>query len=76
MFDQPLAQPYLPLSELPCTDDTIRLVGGDSMGNGRVEVCVAESWGTVCANSVTDDIASQICASLGQQGTGISRRRY
>ena len=44
------------------------------MGNGRVEVCVAESWGTVCANSVTDDIASQICASLGQQGTGISRR--
>ena len=46
-------------------------MGGNDTSNGRVEVCVAETWGTVCASSVNDDIASQICTSLGHQGTGM-----
>ena len=48
-----------------CTDGEIRLVGGVTSREGRVEICVEQIWGTVCDNgwSITD--ARVACRQLG-----------
>uniref|UniRef100_A0A8W8JKD5 SRCR domain-containing protein n=1 Tax=Magallana gigas TaxID=29159 RepID=A0A8W8JKD5_MAGGI len=47
-------------------DDTlIRLVGGDTESEGRLEVYKLGKWGTVCGDSVTDELAAVVCRSLG-----------
>ena len=49
-----------------CTDWDIRLVGGSSPLQGRVEVCYMNQWGTICgySNSVPT-LANVICRQLG-----------
>lgn len=46
----------------------IRLVGGSSPMNGRVEVNFGEGWGTVCDDNWTDNDARVVCRMLGYQG--------
>ena len=49
-----------------CTDWDIRLVGGSSPLEGRVEVCYMNQWGTICG--YTDGVsifANVICRQLG-----------
>ena len=50
-----------------CTDNTIRLVGGNSSNQGRLEVCVNSAWGSVCdsAGVFTSDEAKVVCRQLG-----------
>ena len=36
-----------------CTDDDLRLVGGDSEYEGRVEVCISKAWGTICSRGTS-----------------------
>ena len=31
-----------------CTHGAVQLVGGSTTNQGRVEVCVGQTWGTVC----------------------------
>ncbi|XP_064397194.1 scavenger receptor cysteine-rich type 1 protein M160-like [Halichondria panicea] len=46
-----------------CADGEIRLVGGSTDREGRVEVCVGGRWRTVCTGS--QDLAGAICSQMG-----------
>ena len=50
-----------------CTDSAIRLVGGNSSNQGRLEVCMNSAWGSVCdsAGVFTSDEAKVVCRQLG-----------
>ena len=53
-----------------CTDGDIRLVGGSSELEGRVEVCVDGVWGTVCSDLWGTEESSVACRQLGFSQTG------
>ena len=48
-----------------CTSGTIRLIGGSRASEGRVEICLNNTWGTVCDDGWTDVDASVVCRQLG-----------
>ena len=64
-----------------CIDGDIRLVGGDTEYEGRVEVCINRVWGTICSRSShyywwwsygwgAPD-SNVVCRQLGHMGLGI-----
>ena len=48
-----------------CSDGDVRIVGGQSALQGRVEVCVSERYGTVCDAGFGREEASVVCGQLG-----------
>ena len=50
---------------LGCTTGVVRLVGGGSVNQGRVEICVNNSWGTVCDDLFGINDARVICRQMG-----------
>ena len=50
-----------------CTHGAVRLVGGTTTNQGRVEVCVAHTWGTVCGRhyGFYSSNARAVCRQLG-----------
>lgn len=53
------------LVALDCTDGDIRLLNGSTALEGRVEICINRTWGTVCDDGWGGLDARVVCAQLG-----------
>ena len=56
---------------LGCNELSLRLVGGDSLNVGRLEICIDGTWKTICRKllSVSTDAAQVACRELGFSST-------
>jgi hypothetical protein len=52
----------------------VRLVGGTTEGEGYLEICYGEEYGTICAGGLNLRAADVVCRQLGyssEAGTGL-----
>ena len=54
----------------PCTGSSLRLAGGTSVYNGRLEVCLNGYYGTVCQGDWSVVDATVVCRQLGYSTFG------
>ena len=48
-----------------CDDGDVRLVGGVTENEGRVEICYENHWGTICDDRWDTNEATVVCRQLG-----------
>uniref|UniRef100_A0A1X7T3T8 SRCR domain-containing protein n=1 Tax=Amphimedon queenslandica TaxID=400682 RepID=A0A1X7T3T8_AMPQE len=53
-----------------CTNGDVRLVGGDIMNEGNVQICYNNAWGSVCDNQWDSSDSNVVCYQLGLQPFG------
>ena len=56
---------------LECNDGELRLVDGTAPHHGRLEICQANVWGTICNHGWDINDAMVACHQLGINTTGI-----
>ena len=69
-------QPTVPVEQQSCRDGDVRLAGGGKKGEGWVEVCINNRWGTVCGDSSANwghDEAAIVCRQLGYDPADTSK---
>ncbi len=54
-----------------CNDGDVRLVNGTTELEGRIELCLANTWGNVCDDHWGDADATVVCRQLGFSDNGI-----
>ena len=54
----------------PCQSGDVRLAGSSDPLRGRVEVCVNETWGTICEDFWDTNDTSVVCTQLGFSAEG------
>ena len=59
------------LPNVSCTEGRVRLLNGYLPGEGRVEICINNAWGTVCDDGWDDADASVVCRRLGYYSIGM-----
>ena len=60
---------------LQCEEGDLRLTGGRTVNQGTVEVCMNETWGTVCSTNWGQTEANVACRQLGFSENGGSNCR-
>lgn len=53
-----------------CEDGEVRLVGGETQYEGRVEMCINRVWGTLCSRNWNWRESNVVCRQLGHMGLG------
>ena len=62
---------YISFCKAPCTTGQLRLTGGNIDSEGRVEICLENTWGTVCYDFWGRVDAAVVCRQLGYSAQGI-----
>ena len=50
-----------------CTNGDVQLTGSESVTEGVVEICVDNTWGSICNDSWGQQEAAVVCKQLGFQ---------
>ena len=69
MYLMPVSNNLLAGSQ--CTENSIRLRGGSTIFEGRVEVCLGGGWGTVCDDGWSPFDGIVTCRQLGFDTRGL-----